>query len=145
MRLLLITAIVILPTLFTNPIVTLAAMKMRNTTAQIMPQAGIKIPIQLNPLGNFAASNMTFYINSTDKALHLKGTLKSMLHETISSSKMLVLAFEDRSTGNIVRPDIYKFINDTIAPGAIIHFDIGTTYSQKNANEFQFIKALFTY
>jgi hypothetical protein len=118
--------------------------KMTNGTTMTTPK-GIPIAIELNPIGNFAVSNLVFYSNSTDKAVHLKGLLKSILHETISGSNVITLTFRDKSTSTVLKPDIYTFIDKPIASGATIPFDINTGYSPKNANQFPFIKALLTY
>jgi hypothetical protein len=119
--------------------------KIANGTTMTMPHSGIAIPIELNPTGDFAASNMVFYINTTDGALHLKGLLKNILHETISTDTLITLTFRDRSTDTVLKADINTFIHKEIGPGATIPFNIDTGYSAKQANEFQFIKALLTY
>ncbi|MFZ0896008.1 MAG: hypothetical protein WAZ77_16045 [Candidatus Nitrosopolaris sp.] len=62
---------------------------MNNGTTMITPHRGIAIPIEVNPIGSFAASSMVFYFNSTDGALHLKGLLKNILHDTISGSNVI--------------------------------------------------------
>ena len=137
---------------FTTPITTSAGnttvapgTKMTNGTTMTMPHNGIDITIELNAIGSFAVSNLIFYSNSTDKAVHLKGLLKSILHETISGSSTIALTFRDKSTDTVLKPDVYTFIDKPVATGAIIPFDINTGYSPKNANQFPFIRALLTY
>jgi hypothetical protein len=73
-----------------------------------------------------------------------KGLAKIILHESLLIGTVITLAFHDKSTDTILTADI-PFFTKPIDSGATTPFDTGTGYGAKQANQFQFMKALLTY
>jgi hypothetical protein len=104
----------------------------------------VRIPIDVNEFSKgWSVSNVTLYLNSSDGHYHMKGILKNTLPETRNGFESILVSFEDRATNSTVDTESGS-INTTLDPGASVAFDIGTMYTLKQANQFQFMRASIT-
>jgi hypothetical protein len=143
------------------------------TQPTILPrEIGSYMKIESNPalLSTNQFSNMSFYLNTTDNHVHLKGLLTNLLHETVYGSQTnlfgplmallnasghksnfgtglsgsgqlsLMLSFMDNATGQQLK-SVNGSIQGPIGPGKTVHFDVDTGYGKAQASqEFPYMK-----